>query len=239
MVKENTEELTLIQNTLNRNPQAEKIFYTKYRKVVKSYLKHKYPKLIVDIDDCVSDILIQVFSNLSKYDPEKSSVKTWILVIARHYMIDMWRCGTITYQCSIPLNPSFDNVFTINNSGEYYNSGYCTSTSLGNEVLSTENVGGTINAGNSSFTATNGMAFVANSFSISCNITAFENCSSLNHISNQLSPSDYTLLDMKYVQGYDYCEIGKEFNLTSNTVSNRVNYLKTKLKKNNLDLIYE
>jgi DNA-directed RNA polymerase specialized sigma24 family protein len=36
---------------------------------------------------------------------------------------------------------------------------------------------------------------------------------------------------MKYVQGYDYNEIGKEFNLTSSTISNKVNYIKTKLKK--------
>lgn len=63
-------------------------------------------------------------------------------------------------------------------------------------------------------------------------------CSSINYISSQLSPQDFTLLDMKYVQGYDYNEIGKEFNVTSSTISNRVNYIKTKLKKNNPEIIY-
>ena len=67
----------------------------------------------------------------------------------------------------------------------------------------------------------------------------FENSSSINYISNQLTPQDYTLLDMKYVQGYNYNEIGNEFNLTSTTVSNRVNYIKSKLKKDNLEIIYE
>lgn len=67
----------------------------------------------------------------------------------------------------------------------------------------------------------------------------FENCSSINHISTQLSPQDYTLLDMKYVQGYDYNEIGSEFNVTSSTISNRVNYIKTKLKKDNPQIIYK
>lgn len=67
----------------------------------------------------------------------------------------------------------------------------------------------------------------------------FENCSSITYISSQLSPQDYTLLDMKYVQGYNYNEIGIEFNLTSTTVSNRVNYIKTKLKKDNPEIIYE
>ena len=72
----------------------------------------------------------------------------------------------------------------------------------------------------------------------SCN-TDFENCSTINFVSDQLTPQDYTLLDMKYMQGYNYCEIGSEFNVTSSTISNRVNYIKTKLKKNNPEIIYE
>ena len=36
-----------------------------------------------------------------------------------------------------------------------------------------------------------------------------------------------------------YCEIGMEFNLTSSTVSNKVNYIKTKLKKDLGDLFNE
>jgi len=67
----------------------------------------------------------------------------------------------------------------------------------------------------------------------------FENNNSINYISKQLSPEEFTLLDMKYVQGYDYCEIGKEFNVSSSTISNRVNYIKTKLKKNNPEIIYD
>ena len=65
----------------------------------------------------------------------------------------------------------------------------------------------------------------------------FENCSSINHISTQISPQDFTLLDMKYVQGYNYTEIGSEFNVSSSTISNRVNYIKTKLKKDNPEII--
>ena len=89
----------------------------------------------------------------------------------------------------------------------------------------------------------NGQNSSSSSFSInydSNNTTNnFENCSSITHISTQLSAQDFTLLDMKYVQGYDYDEIGREFNLTSSTISNRVNYIKTKIKKNNSELIYE
>jgi len=44
---------------------------------------------------------------------------------------------------------------------------------------------------------------------------------------------------MKYVQGYGYNEIGQEFNLTSVTVSNKVNYIKSKLKKQLSDDYYD
>lgn len=61
----------------------------------------------------------------------------------------------------------------------------------------------------------------------------FENCNTLTYLSSQVNTADYQLLDMKYAQGYNYTEIGNEFNLSSSTISNRVNYLKSKLKKNN------
>lgn len=67
--------------------------------------------------------------------------------------------------------------------------------------------------------------------------TTFENKNALTYLSTQVSSADYCLLNMKYVEGYDYNEIGKEFNITSSTVSNRINYIKTKLKKNNLEMI--
>lgn len=67
----------------------------------------------------------------------------------------------------------------------------------------------------------------------------FENNDSVNYISTQLSAIDFRLLNMKYVQGYNYNEIGKEFNMTSSTISNRINYIKTKLKKNYSEFIFD
>ena len=89
-------------------------------------------------------------------------------------------------------------------------------------------------------TSTNSINFNQATFTTNCCAgLEFENCSSINHISNQITPQDFTLLDMKYVQGYDYNEIGMEFNVTSSTISNRVNYIKSKLKKNNPEIIHE
>ena len=59
----------------------------------------------------------------------------------------------------------------------------------------------------------------------------FETENYLNYHTNSLNIVDSTLFNMKYVQGFTYEEIGQEFNWTSSTASNKVNYIKNKLKK--------
>lgn len=164
--------------------------------------------------------------NLATFDPAKSKFKSWVISIARNYMIDKWRCnqlqcggiGTITL-CSDP-----QYTVTVGYNGQVSSGDVFYNTS---EVTFTSS-----NAGINGFVALN------NTFT-ACDGINFENCSSLNYISQQMSTQDYTLLDMKYMQGYDYCEIGKEFNLSSDTVSNRVNYLKTKIKKSYIEELHD
>ena len=62
-----------------------------------------------------------------------------------------------------------------------------------------------------------------------CDIN-FELTNTLDYIKNQIPSCDYTFLDLKYNQGYSYCEIGCVYNMTSSTVSNKVNYIKRKIK---------
>lgn len=214
MTQEEQETLILIQSVRNKDRVAEEKFYNRYKKIIENYIKHNLPKVNDDFDDCVQHVLIKIFLNLDKYDPEKSSFKSWVIAITKNFMVDTWRSGAIT------MRTSPDNLFTVNNTGtitipEWTNS-IITSSSLSNS---------------SSFASS--CVFTTNN---ACN---FENCNSLNYLSNQLSPVDFTLLNMKYVQGYDYCEIGKEFNMSSNTASNKVNYIKTKLKKNNSKVLYD
>jgi len=58
----------------------------------------------------------------------------------------------------------------------------------------------------------------------------YETNNSLDFISKQISNDDYTMLSMKYLDGYNYHEIGKEFNTTSTCIANKINYIKTVLK---------
>jgi RNA polymerase sigma factor (sigma-70 family) len=222
MIREEQETLTLIQNVINKDRVAEEKFYNKYKKIIEDYIKYKLPKINNDdFDDCVSNILIKLFYNLDKYDPEKSSFKSWVITITKHYLTDMWRCGTITIR-----TPNNSIMFTNNNS-ENFTINNAQNSSLpewtNSVVIITSN----------SMSLNSNCAFSINN---ACN---FENCNSVNYISNQLSSVDFTLLNMKYVQGYEYCDIGKEFNMSSNTASNKVNYIKTKLKKNIAEDIYD
>jgi len=191
---------------LNGNLVAQKTLYDRYKKIIKNFVKSKY-SIVYDLDDDVSEILIRVFLNIKDFDGSKSKFKSWVFSIAKNYMIDKWRGGTTI------LASNFDNTLTLSNNVT------CKA------FVTTGNSSGDWSDYNFSV---NDNSYKANS--------DFENCSSINYISSQLSASDFAMLNMKYVEGYDYCEIGKEFNLTSTTISNRVNYIKTKIKKNNPDI---
>lgn len=69
-----------------------------------------------------------------------------------------------------------------------------------------------------------------NSYSYTINMDHIDNVNTINQISNTLTHCDYAFLDMHYGQGYSYNEIADKYNTTSNTVSNRVSYIKSKLK---------
>lgn len=205
--------MILIQNILNGNRVAQETLYDKYKKIVKDYLKGKYNKYY-DIDDDVSEILIKVFLNLNTFDPKKSKLKSWVLSITKNYMIDKWRNNpTLTNSGVITNNGTSDQYLIVNGS----------SIGWSDEAII-------------SMSASNSLSFTANSTYTTGADSEFENCNTICYLSKQISPVDNSLLNMKYVQGYNYCEIGKEFNISSNTVSNRVNYIKTKLKKQNKNI---
>ena len=63
---------------------------------------------------------------------------------------------------------------------------------------------------------------------------SFQRFSMLTQVEDELN-----MLQMKYIDGFNYKEIGEKFNITSSTVSNKINYIKTILKKNNIiNLVY-
>ena len=59
-----------------------------------------------DTEDIVSHIFMKVFSNLRRFDPEKSAMKTWIFRIAQNVMIDHYR----KQRASLSLDSCVDAV---------------------------------------------------------------------------------------------------------------------------------
>jgi RNA polymerase sigma-70 factor (ECF subfamily) len=68
--------------------------------------------------------------------------------------------------------------------------------------------------------------------------TLYETNNTLDYISRKISISEFEMLSLKYFDGYNYDEIGKELNTSSTVACNKINYIKSKLK-NDKHLIYD
>lgn len=55
-------------------------------KTISSVLSYPYEKS--SIDDVMNETLYQIFTKIHTYNPEKSSLQTWLLVVARNRSID-------------------------------------------------------------------------------------------------------------------------------------------------------
>ncbi len=60
---------------------------------------------------------------------------------------------------------------------------------------------------------------------------AFSINNTLNYITSELDEDSSAMLHKKYVEGQTHKEIGIHYSLTSSTVSNKINYIKTKMRK--------
>ena len=184
MKKKVLEDIQTIQNILDGSKIAEKLLYTKYKKVVEEYIKIKHHSFYSE--DHVSDVMVKIFTNLHKFDIRKTKFNTWVINIAKNHMIDVWRTRK---------NPTF-SINTYEFSGE--------STSVDNIDL------------NNYFATPS---------------PTFENSNFINYVSTKISEDEFNMISLKYIQGYNYKEIAKEYNITATTALNKTNYAMKKLKK--------
>lgn len=195
----------LIQGTLNGNKSAHAELYGIYKKKIDLFLINKYGSNIDHADD-VSEILIKVFENLKKYDENKSKFDTWVYMIAKNYMIDKSRKKK-------PLYVSFtSNTFNTDD----LNNSYTANSGTANFSLTSSN-------------CTLDMFEPASSYSSPHD--TLETNDSLDFISNKIGIENFSMLTMKFKEGYSYDEIAKEFNSDESKISNKVNYTRSKIKK--------
>jgi RNA polymerase sigma factor (sigma-70 family) len=197
-------DIILVQNIKNGDIHAQEKLYYKYKKRIDKYLSIKYPN-DKDHDDSVSEILIKIFENINQFDNKRAKFHTWAIKIANNYMIDKARKNE-----NNPVQVRYDT------------------TSM-DGTLCLYNSSGSFTCGSSDAIGTTTSDFQPRSFS-QPDIDV-ENKDALDFISNRIGIKDFHLLNMKYKEGYDYKEIESEMKLSSSTASNRVNYVKSKLKK--------
>ena len=77
--------------------------YSAYRDKVLAYMSLKVGNR-EDAEDLCSDVFEQVFRSLSRYDPAKATLSTWIFTIARYTLINHFQRGR---RPSAPLGDAF------------------------------------------------------------------------------------------------------------------------------------
>lgn len=168
----------------NKDQKASNKLYNWYYKEVKTYIKKKYGKLSSDdIDDLSSDAISKSFINLTSFDSNKSSFKTWLYTIAENVVIDYTR----------KLENQVDKI-------HYHYLGDAEERIF--DIPSNENM--------------------ENAYSAQQTIT---------FATSNLDKETNDMIKKKYVEGYSHNEIGNMYALTSSTVSNKINYAKSKIKK--------
>ena len=78
----------LIMKLRAGDERAILLFYKKYSVIVRKYLVLKLP--ISEVDDVLQDVFLSVLDSINLFRG-RSSIKTWILSIARHEVADFYR----------------------------------------------------------------------------------------------------------------------------------------------------
>ncbi|MGH7432023.1 MAG: sigma-70 family RNA polymerase sigma factor [Candidatus Methylomirabilales bacterium] len=84
------EDLWLLEGVAKRDEAALNAFYDRYHRLVYS-LALRVVASTADAEDVVLDVFWQVWQQAGKYDPERGSVITWLITIARSRAIDRLR----------------------------------------------------------------------------------------------------------------------------------------------------
>ncbi len=202
-------DLELIDEIKNGNKKAEEVLYSKYKQKITRYLRYRKYNAF-DLEDSVSEVLIKIFTNIDKYDSSKSAFSTWVITIINNHIINKSKVyannvQTISYTTSgtIQLN--------------------CSNSANTCFVTTNSNYDGT--------TTTIGMS--SSYFMVETStIDSMDNTATLNSISSMVNEKDFEMLKLKYVDGYSYDDLSNMYSDTKDRISNRVNYLKSKIQKN-------
>lgn len=62
-----------------------------YGTTVNSFVRFKLESYPDYIDECVNDVFVGVWQNIDQYNPDRNSLKNWVMGVARYKVIDYLR----------------------------------------------------------------------------------------------------------------------------------------------------
>jgi len=119
-----TEPLTdvaLLRQVAERHPEALSALYDRYAATLLALAKRILASG-ADAEEVLQEVFLHVWNNAGRYDPGRSSVSTWLILITRSRAIDRLRTRKVverTHETSVQENPAehaspegVENVFT-------------------------------------------------------------------------------------------------------------------------------
>lgn len=76
---------------LNHNQQAIINILKKYGGLIKYIIRNSVALTDEEIEECMSDVLFNIWNRAEKYNSEKSSFKSWLAIVTRGTAVDYYR----------------------------------------------------------------------------------------------------------------------------------------------------
>jgi len=196
-------DLELIEEIKKGSKKSEELLYSKYKQVITRYLRYRRYN-IFDLEDCVSEILIKIFTCLDKYDSSKSAFSTWVITLINNHTINKSK----VYANNVKMY-TYDLSGSININNTTSNSCFI-STNYNNTITMAS----------------------CSSMNFDLDQQTDYDSNTMTSISMMVNDKDFEMLKLKYVEDYSYDELSDHYMESKNKLSNRINYVKDKIQKN-------
>lgn len=81
----------IYQQLLQHNQQAITYIFEKYGGLIKYIISGSVTLTEEESEECISDVLFNLWKRVEKYDSTKSSFKSWLIIVTRGTAIDYYR----------------------------------------------------------------------------------------------------------------------------------------------------
>jgi RNA polymerase sigma-70 factor (ECF subfamily) len=103
-------DVALLRQVMDRRPEALSALYDRYAPTLLA-LTRRILTSPSDAEEVLQEVFLHVWNNAHRYDPGRSSVSTWLVLIARSRAIDRLRARKVverTHETSAQENPPGD-----------------------------------------------------------------------------------------------------------------------------------